>query len=296
MKAVQYSSYGDVSVVAVNENAADPVPKPGQILISVRAASFNPFDASLRKGMMKERMPFAFPITAGGDFSGVRKDTGEEVFGSANVANGGSGSFAEMLTANLINTAPKPKNAGFEEAAALPLVGSSAVQALEDHAKLQKGQKILIHGGAGGIGHVAIQIAKHIGAYVATTVRTPDITFVKSLGADEVIDFEKEDFSTILKDFDVVYDTVGGEVLAKSPAVLKAGGIIVSMKGPPPGNGIAQGTKTNTDHLHRVAELVEAGAIHVHVANIFPLAKVVDAWRFQEEGHPQGKVVLTVAR
>lgn len=300
MKAAQISSYGDVSVVHINSSAAEPTIKTGQVRVTVRAASLNPFDATIRKGMMRKMIPLTFPVTVGGDFSGVIDGTGEEVFGSSNVANGGSGSIAEITAVNEANMAPKPKNVTFEEAAALPLVGSSAVQALEDHIHLQKGQKILIQGGAGGIGHIAIQLAKHMGAYVATTVRTNDVEFVKSLGADEVIDFTKEDFSAKLKDFDAVYDTVGGEVEAKSASVLKKGGILVSMKGPPDAaltaklgiQGIGQGTKTNTAHLTRVALLADAGSIHVHIAKVFPLADIQEAWKFQETGHPQGKVVI----
>lgn len=312
MKAAQINSYGDASVVAVNANATPPVMKPGQILVAVHAASFNPFDASIRKGMMKDRMPFPFPITIGGDFAGTVSEVGEgvtgfsvsdEVYGSANVANGGSGSFAEFVAANAANTALKPAHIPFTEAAALPLVGSSAVQALEEHAKLQKGQRILIHGGAGGIGHVAIQLAKYLGAYVATTVRTPDMEFVRSLGADEVVDFTQEDFSEKLKDFDVAYDTIGGDTMMKSFKVLKKGGILVSMKGQPDAalcaqygvTGIGQGTKTNTDHLTRLSKLVEAGAIHVHVDKTYALADVREAWEYQETGHPKGKVVVTVS-
>lgn len=302
MKAAQISAYGDVSVVQVNPSAKKPIPKSDQVLVSVRAASLNPFDASIRKGLMQKMIPLAFPVTVGGDFSGVVEGTGKEVFGSSNVANGGSGSIAEVTAVNEANMAPKPKKVTFEEAAALPLVGSSAVQALEEHIHLQKGQKILIHGGSGGIGHIAIQLAKYLGAYVATTVRTKDVDFVKSLGADEVIDFTKEDFSVKLKDFDAVYDTVGGDVEMKSASILKKGGILVSMKGPPDSaltaklgvQGIGQGTKTNTAHLIRVAELADAGAIHVHIAKVFPLADIQEAWKFQEEGHPQGKVVVGI--
>lgn len=303
MKAAQINEYGDTSVVVVNANALTPVLKPGQILVAVRAASLNPFDATLRKGVMKERMPFPFPITVGGDFAGTIVESGEEVFGSANVANGGSGSMAEFVAVNTINFAPKPKKSTFEEAAALPLVGSSAVQAIEEHIKLQKGQRILIHGGAGGIGHIAIQLAKYLGASVATTVRTPDMDFVRGLGADEVVDFVNEDFSERLKDFDAVYDTVGGDVMTKSFAVLKKGGILLSMKGQPDEKlcaqygvtGIGQGTKTNTEHLKRLVELVDAGAIHVHVDKTYSLNDIREAWKYQEEGHPKGKVVITVS-
>lgn len=312
MKAAQINSYGDTSVVAVTASAASPTLKPGQLLIAVRAASFNPFDTTIRKGVMKDKMPFTLPITVGGDFAGSVSEVGsgvtgfsvgDEVFGSANVANGGSGSMADFVAANAANTAHKPKNVNFNDAAALPLVGSSAVQAIEEHIKLLKDQRILIHGGAGGIGHIAIQIAKHIGAYVATTVRTPDIDFVKSLGADEVVDFVNEDFSEKLKDFDAVFDTVGGEIVTKSFSVLKKGGVLVSMKGQPDEKlslqygvtGIGQGTKTNTEHLTRVAELADSGVIHVHVDKTYMLNEVREAWIYQEEGHPKGKIVVTVS-
>ncbi|MBI2034279.1 MAG: NADP-dependent oxidoreductase [Candidatus Levybacteria bacterium] len=200
MKAAQYSTYGGAEVIEINNNAVKPTPQEGQVLVEVHAASINPFDWKLRAGYMKDMIPLSFPVTIGGDFAGIvvqagpprvderqRVEAGDAVYGQALIINGGSGSLAEFAVANLKNIAAKPKNVTFEEAAALPLVGSSAVQALEDHIKLQKNQRILIHGGAGGIGHIAIQIAKYLGAFVATTVSSDDVDFVKKLGADEII-------------------------------------------------------------------------------------------------------------
>lgn len=314
MKAVQINTYGGIDVLEINENAPKPAPSKNQILVEVYAASINPIDWKIRAGHLS-KMPLEFPIRLGGDFAGVITEVGEdgqpaggdlkigdEVYGSAIVLNGGSGSFAQFLVANSKNTARKPKSANFEEAAALPLVGTSAVQAIEEHIKLSSGQRILIHGGTGGIGHVAIQLAKSKGAYIATTVSAKDMDFVKNLGADQVIDYETQVFEDILKDIDSVFDTVGGEVTDKSFKVLKKGGTLVSMLGQPsqelaqkhPVTAIGQNTVTNTQHLSRLAELVGSGKITVHIDKVFPLEQVKEAFRHLEEGHPQGKVVLKI--
>ncbi len=303
MKAVQINDYGGIEVLEINQNAPTPTPPGNQVLVEVKAASINPIDYKVRNGFLKDAVPLKFPSTMGGDFAGV-SDTGEEVYGSALILNGSSGGFAQFAAVNKENIAPKPKNVDFDEASALPLVGSAAIQALEEHIKLQSGQKILIHGGAGGIGHIAIQLAKSLGAYVATTVSTNDVDYAKSLGADEVIDYKTEKFEEKLKDMDVVYDTVGGETLDKSFQVLKKGGVIVSMLGEPNPElakkhevtAIGQNTVTNTAHLTRLAELVDSGKIRVNIDKVFPLEKAREAFKYQEEGHPKGKVVLKVVQ
>lgn len=213
MKAVQINSYGGNDVLEINENASKPSLSEDQVLVEVYAAGINPIDWKVRAGYLKEFVPLSFPATLGGDFSGVVVEVGEgitnfkvgdEVYGQGGILNGGSGSFAEFVAANIGKTALKPNNLDFTQAAALPLAGVSALQALEDHIRLAKGQKILIHGGAGGIGTFAVQLAKSQGAYVATTVAGKDIDYVKSLGADEVIDYENEVFEDKLADFDAV--------------------------------------------------------------------------------------------
>lgn len=320
MKAVQINSYGGREVLEINENVPKPIPAKGQVLVEVHAASINPIDWKIRAGYLKEMAPLSFPATLGGDFAGKVIEVGEgvsefkvgdEVYGSAIVLSGGSGSFAQVLAANTTNTALKPKNIDFTQAAALPLVGSSVIQALEEHIKLKNGQKILITGAAGGIGHIAIQLAKALGAYVATTVNTENMDFVKSLGADEVIDYKQslrpnglqtKAFEDVLKDFDVVFDTVGGETSDRSFKVLKKGGIIVSMVGQPNLalaekygiTAIGQNTKTNTEHLNHLAELVMSGKIKVHVDKVFPLEEAKDAFKHLEEGYLQGKVVFKI--
>lgn len=308
MRAVQINSYGGNEVLEINQNAPKPTLSKNQVLVEVYAASINPVDWKIRSGFLKDVMPLTFPAILGGDFAGIVRKVqdihdfreNDEVYGSAIVLNGGSGSFAQYVAANIKNIARKPKNIDFIEASVLPLVGASAVQALEDHIKLATKQKILIHGGAGGIGHIAIQLAKHLGAYVATTVGSEDMEYAKSLGADEVIDYKTQVFENMLKDFDAVFDTVGGRTTNQSFRVLKRGGVIVSMLGQPDSKlaeqhgvtGIAQFTDINSKRLARLAQLVESGKIKGHVDKIFPLAEIKKAITYQEQGHPRGKVAL----
>ncbi|MBI2049456.1 NADP-dependent oxidoreductase [Candidatus Roizmanbacteria bacterium] len=311
MKAVQINKYGGSGVFELNQNAPVPTPTEGQVLIKEYAASINPFDWKVREGFFKNMMPLEFPVVLGGDFSGVITEVGEgvsefkkgdEVFGSANFANGGSGSLAEYCLARIVNIAKKPKNADFLESGASVLVGVSAVQALEEHINLKAKQKILIHGGAGGIGSIAVQLAKVIGAHAATTVSGNDIEFAKSLGANEVIDYKTQGFEKIVKDFDAVFDTVGGETTNKSFQVLKKGGILVSMLGQPDEKlagkfgitAIGQNTQTNTRHLNRLAELIDNGAIKIQIDKVFPLEKVKEAFDYLEHGSPRGKIGIKI--
>jgi alcohol dehydrogenase len=207
-------------------------------LVSIKAAGVNPVDWKIREGYFQQMIPLQFPFTLGMDFSGIVKEIGEgvsgfkqgdEVYGQAGVINGGSGAFAEMALAKTENITNKPKRLSHVEAAALPLVGVSAWRALVENVGLSKGQRILIHGGAGGIGSIAIQLAKYLGAFVATTVSVNDKVFVQELGADQVIDYKSHNFEDLLHDYDSVFDTVGGETYKRSFKVLKKDGIIVSM-------------------------------------------------------------------
>jgi alcohol dehydrogenase len=310
MKAVQVTDYGGPEVIKIND-----VPKPslqeGQVLVEVYGAGINPFDDKLRLGYMKPSIPLEFPWIIGGDFAGVVLELGEgvsdfkigdEVYGQALILNGGSGAFAEFVAANAKNTALKPKNIDFGQAASLVLVGVSASQALEEHIKLQQGQKILIHGGAGGIGSIAIQLAKHLGAYVETTVGTEGYEFVKSLGADEVINYHTQNFEEIIKGFDAVFDTIGGEVTDKSLKVLRKGGILVSMAGQADQelakqhkvNALTQQTRINTKRLEHLSELIGSRVIKPQVDKIFPLEQSKEAFEYFENGHPKGKVVIKI--
>ncbi len=306
MKAVQINQYGGVEVLEINENTPKPKVSKGRVLVKVHAASINPFDWKVREGFLKQVIPLKFPIILGGDFAGVVTEIGEgvteftvgdEVYGQASL---GSGSFSQFIASNAASAAYKPTSVDFISAAALPLVGSSAIQALEKHIKLVSKQKILIHGGAGGIGHVAIQLAKALGAYVITTVSTNDINFTKSLGADEAIDYKRQKFEEMVKEVDAVFDTVGGETTDRSFTVLKKGGVLVSMVGEPNRElakqygvtVIGQMTQTNSKHLNRLQELVDSGKITVAIDKVYPLEKIQEAFTYQEKIHPRGKVVL----
>lgn len=311
MKAAQYNSYGGPDVIEINSNAPEPMIKPNQVLVQVFAASLNPFDWKVRAGYMKDMISLQFPVTIGGNFSGVITKIGEqvsqfkvgdEVYGQSLVMNGASGSIAELASVNEGNIAKKPTNTDHIQASALPLVGSSAIQAIEQHIGLKSNQRIFITGGSGGIGAMAIQLAKHLGAYVATIATGTGIEYARSLGADEVLDYKAEKFQEKLKDFDAVYDTVGGEVAASAIKTLKKGGIIVSMVGKPDPKlteeygikAIGQNTDTSSKNLNRLKELVEAGVIKVVVDKVFPLEQTREAFSYFETSHSRGKVVVQV--
>ncbi len=311
MKAVQINSYDGTEVVDIQENAQKPILQTGQVLVEVYAGGMNPIDWKLKAGYLKEYVPLTFPVTLGGDFAGVITQIGEDVteftvgdkvYGQAGILNGGSGAFAQFAAASVTKISQKPKNINFNQAAALPLAGISALQGVEDTIKLTKDQKILIHGGAGGIGSFAIQIAKALDAYVVTTVGTDGKTFAAQLGADETIDYKNEKIEEKLKDFDAVFDTVGGETTNKSFQVLRKGGILVSMAGKPDEElgrkygvtTIGQSTEATPKRLTRLTELVESGQVKIFIDRIFPFADVKNAFAHLEKDHPKGKVVLQI--
>lgn len=312
MKAVRLTKYGGKEAVSV-VNISSPEISSGKILIQVYAAGVNPIEWKIQNGFLKDFMPLDLPVTLGGDFSGVITQigdgesaykVGDEVYGQASVLGGGSGSFAEVALASQNSVAKKPKNLNFLQAGALPLAGVSALQALTQHSNLSKGQKILIHGGAGGIGSVAIQIAKHLGAFVATTVSSDDIEYVKSLGADEVINHQTQRFEDVISGYDSVFDTVGGDVTNRSVAVLKKDGILVSMVQMADEEFVrAQGIKSlaqmshvTTAHLSKLAELVENGDVTVHLDKVFPIDQAAEALFFLQHTPPKGKIVLEIKK
>lgn len=309
MKAAQITAYGDPSVIAIND-IPEPQAGEGRVLVEVHAASLNPWDSMVRQGMAQSYMPLELPVTAGGDMAGVVKavgagvshvQVGDKVYGGAGVP-GGSGAFAEFAVAKADQIAHAPQNAEYAESAAMVLTGAAAIQALVDHIDLQAGQKILIQGGSGGIGSMAVQIAKHLGAYVATTVPTEALEFAKMLGADEVIDYKSQKFEEIVEDYDAVFDTAGGDVFERSFAVLKTGGVAVTMRGNPAEKTeregikvVNQSTHSTTRLLDKLRDLVEAGVVKVHIDKTFTLDQVQEAFRTREAGGIKGKVVLTIA-
>ncbi len=307
MKAAQITKYGDKDALQVVSDAPQPKAAAGELLIEVYAAAVNPFDLKVRKGVVQ--VP-GLPAILGGDFAGVVAEVGqgvtgfqvgEEVYGQA-AALSGHGSFAEFTPVKATSVGVKPKNIDFVAAAALPLTGVSAYQALVEHAGLQSGQKILIHGGAGGIGSCAIPLAKRIGAYIATTAAPEDAEYVKSLGANEVIDYKTQDFTQIIHDYDVVYDLIGGETYKKSYQVLKPGGAIVSMLEKPDEAQVsaknikatAQFTRVTTERLVELTKLIEQGVIKAQIDKTFPLEQAAEALEYLGQSHHRGKVVLKI--
>lgn len=308
MKAAQIDRYGDPSVVQLNDI---PRPTPGSngVLVEVHAASLNPFDTTIRSGAMKDTIPLEFPVTLGGDLAGViiavgdsvtTLAVGDPVYGQANVVSGNSGAFAEYAATSASQVAKMPAGLSFSEAASLPLVGVSALQALTKHLAVEPGHKLFIHGGAGGIGTVAIQIAKHLGAHVATTATGEGIDYVRHLGADEIIDYKTEDFTDILSAFDAVFDTVGGDDFTKSLHILKRGGRAVSMIASADETvadtlgviALMQSTHVTSNALETLTGLTEQGVVTPHVDRTYPLEQINEAFIARESGTIRGKVVL----
>jgi alcohol dehydrogenase len=313
MKSAQINQYGGSEVIEINQSTSEPTVSSGKVLVTIKAAGVNPADWKIREGGLQQLISLQFPSTLGMDFSGVIKQVGEgvipsefkqgdEVYGQAGVVNGGSGAFAEMALTNKESIAHKPKRLSHPESAALPLVGVSAWWALVDDIGLSNGQKILIHGGAGGIGSIAIQLAKNLGAYVATTVSTNDKQFVQELGADIVIDYKTQTFEDLVHEYDAVFDTVGGETYRRSFKVVKKAGIIVSMLEQPDSElmnqydvkAIFRFTQATRERLTKLAQWIDQNNIRVNVEKKFSLEKAGDALDYQKDVHPRGKVVLAM--
>ncbi|MDB5168947.1 MAG: qorA [Candidatus Saccharibacteria bacterium] len=310
MKAAQITSYDGPEAVTVND-VETPELAPNQVLITAVAAGVNPFDWKVTLGYAKDWVPLTFPATLGGDVAGTISQLGAEVtgfevgqavYGSANSLSG-NGAFAELVPVDSDKIAPAPASIDLHAAAGYPLAAASAYQSLVDTAKIQAGQKVLIHGGAGGIGSMAIQMAKNAGAYVATTAGAEDLDYVTSLGADEAIDYKSQDFSTLLTGYDVVFDTVGGETYKKSFEVLKEGGQLVSMV-EQPDEALATEHKVAAKHmmtgastatLTEITALIDAGKLSVNIDKEFPLDEAAAALAHSKNGHVRGKVIITIA-
>jgi NADPH:quinone reductase-like Zn-dependent oxidoreductase len=330
MKAFFIKRYGKKEQGQIGDQP-DPVVKENDVLVQVHAASVNLLDSKIRSGEFKLILPYKMPLILGNDLAGtvvrvgnmVRQfKVGDEVY--ARAPQDRVGSFAELIAMDQSAVAKMPTNLSMEEAAALPLVALTAWQVLVERAKLKKGQKVLIHAGSGGVGTIAIQLARHLGATVATTASAANAEWLKSLGADVVIDYKTEDFSTILQDYDVVLNSLGPEVLEKSLKVLKPGGKLISISGPPHQTfakeaglnfflqmvmtllsfGIRKKAKqrnvsysflfmqANGGQLCKITSLVEAGAIRPIVERVFPFSATSDALALVEAGRSRGKVVV----
>ncbi|EUJ26188.1 Zinc-type alcohol dehydrogenase-like protein SA1988 [Listeria grayi] len=313
MKAVVIEQYGGKEVLKEKE-VATPKPGKNQVVVKEYATSINPIDWKLREGYLKQMMDWEFPIILGWDVAGVISEVGEEVtdfkVGDEVFARPETtrfGTYAEYTLVDSHLLAKKPREISFEEAASIPLAGLTAWQALFDHAKLQAGEKVLIHAGAGGVGSLAIQFAKHAGAYVITTASERNHQLVKDLGADEVIDYKTTDFVDVLSDIDVVFDTMGGDVQRKSLQVLRTGkGRLVSIVGLEDEEYAKEkGIKAesiwlepNGQELQEIADLLADGSVKAIVGETFPFSEkdLYDAHALSETHHAVGKIVITFAK
>jgi NADPH:quinone reductase-like Zn-dependent oxidoreductase len=309
MKAVVIHEYGGLEVLKY-EDIPRPEPKGDELLIRVIAAGVNPVDGMIRAGMFAKEGNRAFPIILGGDIAGVVEKVGSKVtkfkagdplFAYVSLDN--SGGYAQYALVTEREAAPKPKSLTHVEAAAVPVVAMTAWQALVDTAKLSAGQTVLIHGGSGGVGSFAIQIAKARGAKVIATASTANQDFLKQLGADVAIDYAKQKFEDVAKDVDVVLDSIGRDTLARSYGVVKKGGIIVSLVARPKESelekhgirGITLNVEPNSEELAEIGKLIDDKKIKVIVSQTFPLSEAMKAQDQVATGHTRGKIVLKIA-
>ena len=332
MKAFILDRYGTADHVRAG-NMPDPELQEDDVLVQIHAAGVNLLDSKIRNGEFKLILRYRLPLILGHDLAGVvvragsrvqRFKPGDEVY--ARPADGRIGAFAEFIAIKQDDVAMKPKALTMEEAASIPLVGLTAWQALIERANLKKGQKVLIHAGSGGVGTFAIQLAKHVGATVATTTSTANVDLVRSLGADIVIDYKKEDFAHVLRDYDVVLHSLDKVTLEQSLRVLKPGGQIISISGPPDAafartigaswalrmimGVLSYGVTTkakrlqarysflfmraNGDQLAEITSLIDDGFIRPVVDRVFPFASTKEAMAYVEAGRAKGKIVVSL--
>ena len=311
MKAVRMHSYGGPEVLHF-EDAPRPTPGSGELLIRVHAASVNAIDWKIRAGYLKDVFPVPLPFIPGWDVSGVveavgscvtKFNKGDEVYARPDVARSGQGTYAEYVAVNETEAAVKPRSVDHVHAAAIPVVGLTAWQALFDKAGLSKGQKILIHGAAGGVGSFAVQLAKWKGAHVIGTASGRNQAFLRESGVDEPIDYEINRFEELVHDVDVVLDTLGGDTQNRSWKVLKKGGILVSIVAPPSADEVVRhGVRSaffsahpSSSQLSKIGQLVDAGKLKPVVETVLPLSDARRAHELNETGHARGKIVLKVA-
>lgn len=333
MKAFIVNRYGKKEKLELKE-IPEPIVNANDVLIQVHSAGTNLLDSLIRNGYFKIFLPYKAPFALGHDVAGIvtsvgakvsKFKAGDEVY--ARVADYRQGTFAEYISVDEKDLAIKPKNLTMEEASSIPLVGLTAWQVLVEIANIKKGQRVFIQAGSGGVGTIAIQLAKHLGAYVATTTSTTNVALVKKLGADLVIDYKKEEFETILKDYDfVLHSNIDTKILEKSLRILKPGGKLVSLVGPPTPEfakqlglpwylilitkllslgAMRKAEKLKTqfkflfmraegNQLTEITKLIEAGIIRPVIDKVFPFEQTNEALAYIETGRAKGKVVVKV--
>ena len=334
MKAFILDRYGSADRVRAGD-VSDPELREDDVLVQIHAAGVNLLDSKIRNGEFKRILRYRLPLILGHDVAGVvvrigsrvrRFKPGDEVY--ARPADGRIGAFAEFIAIKEDDVAIKPKALSMEEAASIPLVALTAWQALIERARLRQGQKVLIHAGSGGVGTFAIQLAKHVGATVATTTSTANVDLVRSLGADVAVDYKKEDFAHVLRDYDVVLNSLDRVTLEQSLRVLKPGGLLISISGPPDAafarsigtswvlrtiiGALSYGitAKAKRRHVHysflfmranggqltEITSLVDDGIIRPVLDRVFPFASTKEGMAYVESGRAKGKVVVSLKR
>lgn len=332
MKAFVVDKYQKKGALRLAE-MPEPDLRDDDVLVEIHAAAVNLLDAKVRDGEFKPILPYRPPFLLGHDVAGIVVRVGSKVRGFkpgdevyARPRDGRIGTFAQSIAMNEADVALKPKNLSMEEAASIPLVGLTAWQVLVEKAKLRKGQKVFIQAGSGGVGTFAIQLAKHLGATVATTASAASTDLVKSLGADIVVDYKKDDFENVLQGYDVVLNSQDAKTLAKSLRVLKPGGKLISISGPPDSDfarkqgfnivlrlivgllsrGIRRKAKragvdysflfmwAQGDQLGKITSLIESGAVRPAVDRVFPFEQTNEALTYVGTGRAKGKVVIKV--
>jgi NADPH:quinone reductase-like Zn-dependent oxidoreductase len=326
MKSLQLTNYGPIASSLVFQDSEKPTVLAQDVLIETHAASINPIDKSIVLGNLQALLPIPLPSSIAYDLSGVVVEIGEEVTDFevgdlvySRVPQEQMGTLSEFVAVNSSAVCKKPENISFEEAASLPLAGLTALQSLE-YAEIKKGDKVLIHAGSGGVGSFAIQYAKSKGAFVYTTTSTTNVAWVKELGADRVIDYKVEDYKTIVKDVDIVLDTLGNEYSEDAFEVIKKGGKVVSVVGPldeeiakmfgmmdyklPQGLAEKQlkydasykfiFMHPNGEHLSAIKDLVEQELIKPILDKVYPFSESIKALQHLETGRAKGKIVIKI--
>jgi len=308
MKAIQIHNYGGPDVLQY-EDVPRPKPAPGEVLIRVHAAGVNPADWKVREGHLKQLVQNKFPLILGWDLSGVVEGVGpkvskfkkgDEVFSKPDTSR--DGDYAEYIVVRESEVALKPKSLHHVYAAAVPLAGLTAWQALFDVGQLQPGQRVLIHGGSGGVGHFAVQLAKWKGAYVIATASTKNQELLHRLGAHETIDYTKQHFEDVVHKIDIVLDTIGGDTHERSWKVLKQGGLLASVVQPPDTEkakefgvqGAFVWSQPSGKELAEIATLIDSGNLKVVLDRILPLSEARRGHELSQNGHTRGKIVLRV--
>jgi NADPH:quinone reductase-like Zn-dependent oxidoreductase len=309
MKAVRIHKYGGPEVLQY-EDAPRPQPESGEVLIRVYAAGVNPIDWKIREGYMKDLWPHKFPLIPGWDLSGVveeigtdvaRFKKGDEVYSVPDASR--DGAYAEYIVVRESEVALKPKSLHHVRAAVVPLAAVTAWQALFDAGQLKRGQRVLIHGGSGGVGHVAVQLAKWKGAHVLATASTKNRELLREVGVDEPIDYTKQKFEDVARDVDLALDLIGGETQERSWSVLKKGGVLLSLVQPPSvEKAKALGVRAafvaghpNGTQLAEIANIIDSGSLTPVINRILPLSEVRRAHELSKSAHTHGKIVLRIS-